>query len=38
MCEIVVLENEERTYWGSVVGLLGSTERPHLRCVFMNLN
>ena len=32
MCEILVLENGQGTYWGSVVGLLGSIETPFEMC------
>lgn len=32
MCEILVLENGRGTYWGSVVGLLGSIETPFETC------
>ena len=32
MCEILVLENGRGTYWGSIVGLLGSIETPFETC------
>lgn len=32
MCEILVLENGRGTYWGSIVGLLGSIETPFEMC------